>query len=911
MSDWYRQDSTDVLRQLDVDPVSGLTEAEAALRLQKYGLNELVGTGVRNPWRILWDQLTALMVVILIAAAAVSTLMADYKDAIAISVIVALNTLLGFAQEYRAEKAMAALRKLAVPSVRVRRDAAITNLPAVQLVPGDIVLLEAGNAVGADCRVLESADLQTQESALTGESQPIRKVADALNQASLPLGDRRNMVYMGTFVTAGRGQAVVTATGMKTELGRIASLVQTVQREPVPLQRRLGHLGRRLAVIALFLVAVIFALGLLRGVELKLMFLTAVSIGVAAIPEGLPAVVTIALTLGAQRMLRRKVLIRKLSAVETLGSVTVICSDKTGTLTENRMSVAVLNLSNQILDLPRHVQSGAVEGAPIEEIRRSGFGLLLAGGALCNDAIPERNGKQSRSIAILGDPTETALVMAAYDTGLSKVELERLMPRVGEIPFTSERKRMTTVHRMPVVPPPFPIEVAARRDSGSVSYVAFSKGAPAELLRVSDSVWIDGKIERLDESMRERLARDSDRLAEKGMRVLGVTFRYLDSLPAMMDDETIERDLTFVGLVGMIDPPRREAAAAVATCDAAGIRPVMITGDHPLTAKYIAEKLGITADGEIVTGPKLDRLSFDDLKSIAGKTSVYARVSPEHKLKIIQALQEGGEVVAMTGDGVNDAPALKRADIGVAMGVTGSDVAKETADMVLLDDNFATIVAAVEEGRVIYDNVRKFVKYILATNSGEIWVMLGAPFLGMPLPLLPLQILWMNLVTDGFPALALAMEPAESDTMRRSPFAPQESLFARGLGRHILWVGILMASLSVGVGYGYWRVGHSNWQTMVFTTLTLSQMAHVMAIRSERNSLFRIGVLSNKPLLGAVILTILLQLSLIYAPVLQGVFKTMALSPLDLGLSVLLSSSVFVAVELEKWLLRAARPHPR
>ncbi len=911
MSDWYQQDSADVLRQLEVNAASGLTEAEAARRLQKYGINELVGTGMRSPWRILWEQLTALMVVILIIAAAVSTLMADYKDAIAISVIVALNTLLGFAQEYRAEKAMDALRKLAVPSVRVRRNAEITNIPAIKLVPGDIVLLETGNVVAADCRVLEIADLQTQESALTGESQPIRKIAGALHQASLPLGDRRSMVYMGTFVTAGRGQAVVTATGMRTELGRIASLVQTVQREPVPLQRRLGHLGQRLAAIALFLVAVIFTLGLLRGEELKLMFLTAVSIGVAAIPEGLPAIVTIALTLGAQRMLRRKVLIRKLSAVETLGSVTVICSDKTGTLTENQMTVATLNLADRTLEFPSFLQSSTVDGASVEEMRRSGFGLLLAGGALCNDAIQKPNGKQPGLIVILGDPTEAALVIAANDLGLSKSELEGLMPRVGEIPFTSERKRMTTVHRMPTVPPPFPLEAAARHSTGGIPFVAFTKGAPGELLRASDTVWIDGKIERLSDSLRERLTQATDHLAGKGMRVLGVAFRYLDSLPALMDDETIERDLTFVGIVGMIDPPRREVAAAVATCGAAGIRPVMITGDHLLTAKYIAEQLGITHDGEIIAGPQLDRLSSDQLKRSAGRTSVYARVSPEHKLRIIQALQERGEIVAMTGDGVNDAPALKRADIGVAMGVTGSDVAKETADMVLLDDNFATIVAAVEEGRVIYDNVRKFIKYILATNSGEIWVMLVAPFLGMPLPLLPLQILWMNLVTDGFPALALAMEPAEYGTMRRPPYHPKENILGRGMGRHIIWVGILMACLSVSVGYGYWRVNHPNWQTMLFTTLTLSQMAHVMAIRSERGSLFQIGLLSNKPLLAAVMLTIGLQLGLIYVPFLRGVFKTMALSPHDLGLSILLSSSVFAAVELEKWLMRVYRPRPR
>jgi P-type Ca2+ transporter type 2C len=911
MSDYYQQDSTEILKHLDVDASRGLTEEQAASRLKEFGRNELAGSGIRSPWRILWEQLTALMVLILIAAALVSGLMADYKDAIAIAVIVILNTLLGFYQEYRAEKAMAALRKLALPFVRVRRDAEMKNVESFKLVPGDIVFFEPGNVVAADCRVLESTSLQTQESVLTGESQPVRKIEGAINQVSLPLGDRSNMVYMGTSVTAGRGQAVVTATGMNTELGHIAGLVHAIQREQVPLQRRLGHLGRRLAVIALFLVAAIFTLGMLRGEGFKLMFLTAVSIGVAAIPEGLPAVVTIALTLGAQRMLRRKALIRKLAAVETLGSVTVICSDKTGTLTENRMSVATLNLANQILDVRSYLPSSAAKSSSVEEKRHSGFGLLLAGAALCNDAVQQQDDKQPGLTLVLGDPTETALVTAAAELGLSKSDLERLMPRTREIPFTSERKRMTTMHRLPAGPLPFPIGVAAPHKLSGMAYVAFTKGAPAELLSISETVWVDGHIKPLNKSSREQLSKTIDDLAGKGMRVLGVAFRRMDSQSTSMEDEALERDLTFVGFVGMIDPPRKEVAAAVETCKLAGIRPVMITGDHLLTAKYIADHLGIAAQEQSLSGADLDQLSFDQLKRVAASTNVYARVSPEHKLKIIQALQECGEVVAMTGDGVNDAPALKRANIGVAMGVTGSDVAKETADMVLLDDNFATIVAAVEEGRVIYDNVRKFVKYILATNSGEIWVMLVAPFLGMPLPLLPLQILWMNLVTDGLPALALAMEPAESDIMSRSPFAPQESIFARGLGRHVVWVGVLMASLSIAVGYGYWRADHPNWQTMVFTMLTISQMAHVLAIRSERNSLFRIGFLSNKTLLGAVMLTIILQLSLIYVPVLQRVFGTSALSPLDLGLCILLSCILFAAVEFEKWLLRVRRSRPQ
>jgi len=895
MTNWHQLDPASVLRELRTDQSGGLGNEEASRRLEEYGRNELVGSGIKSPWLILWEQLTALMMVILIIAGVVSALLGDYKDAIAIGAIVVLNALLGFSQEYRAEKAMAALRKLSVPTVRVRRGGEVEEISAEALAPGDVILLEAGNLVAADCRIVESADLQTHEAALTGESEPIEKTTDALEAADVPLGDRRNMAYMGTFITAGRGLGVVTETGMKTQLGLIAKMIQTVKREATPLQRRLGHLGKVLAVAALLLVAVIFVLGLLRGDDLKLLFLTAVSIGVAAVPEGLPAVVTIALTLGAQRMLRRKVLIRKLPAVETLGSVTVICSDKTGTLTENRMTAAVLMVDGGEWNLSGGEQAAGAPGP--------GFGLLLAGCALCNDAIQQGHGK-GNSPQPIGDPTETALVAAACRSGLWKEELERALPRVGEAPFTSERKRMTTIHRLPAGGRATPDWLLAAGGEAK-PFVAFTKGAVDGLLEISDSIWTGGRSEPLTEARRAQLREANDELAKKGMRVLGVGFRFVDHV--QHGAEAMERNLTFAGMVGIIDPPRPEAGPAVARCKAAGIRPVMITGDHPLTAQNIAAKLGINHDGRVVTGRELDRLSGSALDEATETAQVYARVSPEHKLKIIEGLQRRGNIVAMTGDGVNDAPALKKADIGVAMGITGTDVAKEAADMVLLDDNFATIVAAVEEGRVIYDNVRKFIKYILATNSGEIWLMLAAPFFGMPLPLLPLQILWMNLVTDGLPALALGVEAPESDTMSRPPRRPDENIFSRGMGRHVLWVGLLMGILSLGAGYWYWRAGDSHWQTILFTTLTLSQMAHVMAIRSESQSLFRIGLMSNKALLGAVSLTLLLQLALIYTPFLQSFFKTERLPAGDLALTFALSSVIFAAVELEKWMTRNRR----
>ncbi|MDD3826793.1 MAG: cation-translocating P-type ATPase [Anaerolineae bacterium] len=903
MANWHELETEQVLAQVKSDGAAGLTTAEAERRLEEHGPNELVERGVKSPWRILWEQLTATMILILIVAAIISGFLGDWKDTVAILAIVILNAVLGFSQEYRAEKAMAALKKMAVPTVRVRRDGHVAEVPASSLVPGDLALLEAGVVVPADGRLLEAVNLRVEEASLTGESEPVEKHTSPLSRPGAPVGDRVNMAYMGTVVTYGRGTLVVTETGMDTELGRIADMIQGVERTATPLQGRLQQLGRGLAIGALGIVAIVFVLGLLRGEDLQLMILTGIGMAVAAVPEGLPAVVTVALALGAQRMLRRQALIRKLPAVETLGSVTVICSDKTGTLTENRMTVTVLD----VLGETQRVETLLRKGVPVIDAQvppdqppavRS-LVFLATAAALASDATLEPAEKGDGGYNVVGDPTEGALVVAAAQMGLPKYELEERWPRVAEVPFTSERKRMTTVHRAG------PPEEGAETPWCGHEYVAFAKGAVDSLLDISDRAWAGDEAVPLTDDLRQRIVAANDRMAAEGQRVLGAAFRCLDAGFDEADEAGLEQQMIFVGLVGMIDPPRPEVRDAVQTAMGAGIRPVMITGDHPLTAREIARQLGIaTEDAEALTGEQLARMSVEDLEGVVQKVPVYARVSPEHKLKIVQALQDLGHIVAMTGDGVNDAPALKKADIGVAMGITGTDVSKEAADMVLLDDNFTTIVAAVREGRVIYDNIRKFIKYTMTSNAGEIWVMLLAPFLGMPLPLLPLQILWVNLVTDGLPGLALAVEPAERLTMRRPPHDPQESIFGRGLGVYVLWVGLLMGLVSLGLGFWAWGTDRPNWQTMVFTTLTLSQMGNVLALRSNRESLFTLGLLSNKPLLGAVALTFVLQMAVVYVPFLQDLFNTSALSPADLGISLLLSTVVFWAVELEKLLAR-------
>ncbi len=908
MTEWHKLSAGETLARLNSAADEGLTESEAQKRLEQYGPNELVEKGGRKPLEIIIDQIKEPMVIVLLVAALVSGLLGEFLDVAVILAIVILNAIIGFTQEYKAEQAIRALKEMAVPVVRARRGGRLQEISAKLLVPGDIVILETGNAIPADGRLLESVNLKVDESALTGESESIEKFTEPLLEDHLPVGDRRNMVFMGTNVTYGRGTAVITATGMNTELGAIAEMLQTVEQEMTPLQKRLAQLGKNLAIAAVIIIAIVMAVGFVTRdpaeplrVTLEILFLTGISMAVAAIPEGLPAVVTITLSLGSQRMLRRNALIRKLPAVETLGSVTVICSDKTGTLTQNQMTVTVLDVLGHTEKVAILLVGGkgALQDADLDVTKPPKdrtLSLLVKAAALCNDAILE---KENGTVHAIGDPTEAALIVAADQFGYDKTTLEEQMPRVAEIPFSSETKRMTTIHELRLDP-------AETNIPGALTpYVAFTKGAISSIFEICDGVWTGrtDEIVPLDDEIRQRVQTANDKLAAQGQRILGVSFKLMDSL-----DEPAEAGQILVGLVGMIDPPRPEVKAAVATAEMAGIRPVMITGDHPLTAQHIAKELGIADNDKNIAGKQLAQMSLADLETAVEDTSVFARVSPEHKLNIVDAFQSKGEVVAMTGDGVNDAPALRKADIGVAMGITGTDVSKEASDMILLDDNFATIVAAVEEGRTIYDNIVKFIKYTLSSNTGELLVMLIGPLLGMPLPLLPLQILWINLVTDGLPGLALATEDKEPGIMKRPPFKSSDSIFARGVGAQIIWVGLLMGFVSLLVGYVFWLENPDPftgvWRTMVFTTLVLAQMGNAIAIRSNEESVFKLGLFKNRTMVIAVTTTFLLQLALIYAPFLQKIFKTQPLDTYHLIVALLASAVVFAAVEMEKWVRR-------
>jgi Ca2+-transporting ATPase len=864
LGDWHLREAHELVAAHAVDPAHGLQEHQVAQRTLEFGPNALPTADTRSLLALVWEQFSDFMVLVLLAAAMISGVIGNLVDTLVIVVIVLLNAAIGLAQSWRSDKALAALQRLSEAQATVLRSGQVQQVPAQVLVPGDIVLLEAGNHVPADLRLIKTAQLKVDESALTGESVTVDKHTEVLEGTAQALGDRLNMAFKGTTATHGRGRGLVVATGQATELGKVAGLLDQGRPRSTPLQLRLAAFGKRVASGVLAICAVIFGVGVLRGEDPMLMVLTAISLAVAAIPEALPAVVTVLLALGARKMVSVNALIRRLPAVETLGSVTYICTDKTGTLTQNRMQVQCL-----------------MAGAATDTARTE----LLQAGALCNDATPAPDGSW------LGDPTETALTDAAACAGLIKADLDAQWPRVLELPFDSVRKRMSTFHRAPE------------------GFRAYTKGAPESVIPLCTSHWT-GTDEAIRFEAADWLAR-ADALAAQGLRVLALARRAHSRLPAPGTDNinAVEQDLCLIGLIGLIDPPRPEALEAVRECAAAGITPVMITGDHPATARAIALQLGMIADADapVLTGADLASMDDSALMAQVRQVRVYARVDPAQKIRIVQALQAHGEFVAMTGDGVNDAPALKQADIGIAMGKGGTDVAREAASLVLLDDNFATIVKAVREGRRIYDNIRKFVRYTMTDNSGEIWIIFLAPLLLLPIPLLPIHILWVNLVTDGLPGLALAAEPAERGIMQRPPRAPTESLFANGMWQHVLGVGLLLAGLCLGVQAWAINTGHTSWQTMVFTVLILGQMAHVLAIRSETEALWQQGLTSNLPLLGAVLLTFCLQMATIYVPFLNPVFKTQPLSLSELALCLAAAGVVWVVVEIEKAWRRSRR----
>lgn len=960
MSEYYNQTVEQVAADLKADPVNGLSSAEAQRRLAEYGRNVLPTGEGTSVWKILLSQFAEMMVLVLIGAAVISVFLNEVEDALVILVIVVLNAALGTYQEYRAEQALAALGAMQVPRVRIRRDGGVSEISAEELVPGDLVMLQEGDRIPADGRLVLAKSLNIEEAALTGESQPVEKITDVIGGNEVPLGDRLNMAFMGTAINFGRGEMLVTGTGLKTQLGKIATMLMEVEDQKTPLQVQLNRLTVMLIRGALLVVFVVFVVGLLRGFALDEMLITAIGLAVAAVPEGLPAIITVSLSLGAARMVKRHALIRKLPAVETLGSVTVICSDKTGTLTKNEMTATMLALPG--------IDDVAVSGigyTPEGDFRigeeslnpaiHPQVGRFLQALTLDTDAYLERD--EDGRFRVVGDTTEGALLVAAQKIGWTRAQLEKDLPRIAELPFSSERKAMTTIHQV----------VGTQSDMlFDGKYIAITKGAPDRLIGWAKFEHRPEGVVELSGERRQVWYDYVNKMASQGLRVLGVAYRPLESVPDVIKPE-IEREMYLLGLVGILDPARPEAKAAVQKARDAGIRPIMITGDHGLTAEAIATDLGILQRGEhAITGAELEKMDESQLVDALKRTSAFARVSPEHKLKLVKALQSQGEVAAMTGDGVNDAPALKQANIGVAMGITGTEVSKGAADMVLTDDNFASIVAAVEEGRTIYDNIRKFVRYLLSSNIGEILVMLIAILIGMPIPLLAIQILWVNLVTDGLPAIALGFEPGEANVMKRKPRAKDETIFARGLGRQVIALAVVLAILTlIGFYYGHvthgldafsptlgaedktyaelvtmvgpeevpaeWdsltteqRIsaleggssdssgGHSDAQgllgaleslprTIAFTVLALGQMFHVAGIHAgDSVSFFRVGFKSNRILMWAVLSTFVLQLLVLYVPFMNRILDTYPMGLKDLLVSLVLAFFVLLATEADR-----------
>jgi Ca2+-transporting ATPase len=904
---WYGKESTRIANELSVNLQTGLCQDDVEKRIRQYGYNELKEKQAETFLQKLVKQLKDFLVIILIIASIVSGLVGEISDAFVIIAIVVVNAVLGIIQEGKAEKALEALKRISAPNARVCREGHIGVIPARNLVPGDIVLIEAGDSIPADLRLIESVNLKIDEASLTGESVSVEKDADKIFETEIPIGDRVNMVYMSTTATYGRGKGIVVNIGANTEIGKIAEVIQSFGDETTPLQVKLNQLGKWLGLACLAICFLVFIIGFLRQGHIFEMFLVAISLAVAAIPEGLPAVVTIVLAIGMKRMAQKNAIIRKLLAVETLGCVTVICSDKTGTLTQNEMTVVKIYSGGTIYKVTGsgynpcgEFYAGEVRIDPEQD---GDCKLLLLSGVLCNDSILELKDAAENTWGVIGDPTEGALVVAGTKAGLDKTSLNEKYRRIAELPFDSKRKMMTTFHQA-LTP-------------GKV--VAFTKGAPDIILKQCSHIVANGVVQPLTDEWRREIIRVNSEFACNALRVLAFTYREYEHLPAAINSETVEEDLIFLGLMGMIDPARKEAAEAIKVCKEAGIKPVMITGDYRDTAVAIAKDLGLAPENtEVMTGFDLDRISDDELLDRADQVSVYARVSPEHKVRIVEILKGRGHVTAMTGDGVNDAMALKCSDIGVSMGITGTDVAKETADIILMDDNFATIVAAVREGRIIYSNIRKFVFYLLSCNVGEILVVFISILFNLPIPLLPIQLLWLNLVTDSFPALALGTEHGDPNIMKQKPRAKQEPILNKSM---IIGIGVQSIAILGAVLAAYiWALhkysgGIANIterglymaRTIAFTTLISAELIRAYSGRSEYYSILKIGVFSNKILVWASAVSFGLLLAVLYIPFLQPVFKTFALSWHDWVIVVCFCIIPFLAGEFYKPLARRMR----
>ena len=871
---WYLKTKEQALLELKTRE-QGITQYEATQRLEEYGPNELKKARKLTPLRIFLEQFRSFLIIILIAAVVISLLLGEFIDGMAILVIVMLNAILGFVQEYRAEKTLEALEKMASPTAKVMRNGSIVEVDRREIVPGDIIILEEGDRVVADSLLLQSSSLRIDEAMLTGESLPVDKDVGIIKK-QVPISERKNMAFMGTIVTYGRAEALVVATGMNTEMGKIAKMVQEEKAGETPLQHKLQKLGKQLGILVIAIVALLFFVGFyFENYNIVDMFLTSISLAVSEVPEGLPAVVTVTLAIGMRRMVKRNAIVRKLSAVEALGAVTVICSDKTGTLTKDEMTVKRVYTNQRVYDVSGigyepegHI---SLSGKKVDPATDRHLSMVLKGSRLCNNAVLE---KKKRHWSVIGDPTEGALVVLAEKVGFTKKRLEKETPKISEIPFSSERKMMTTIHK---------------NGRGIVTY---TKGAPEIVLELCDKILENGKVRRMTKKDREIVSGKIKDMACDALRVLGLGYREMKKTPKVIKFDEIEEDMVFIGLVGMIDPPRIGVKHAIKMCDQAGIRVVMVTGDHQLTAVAVADELNILREGKVITGDELQNMSDEQLNTVIENVNVYARVLPEHKVRILGALKSKGHIVAMTGDGANDAPALKKADIGVAMGIKGTDVSKEASDMILTDDNFATIVNSIEEGRGIYDNIRKFIRFLFSANFDETALITIITLLALPLPLIPIQILWLNLATDGLPALALGIDPKEKDIMKRPPRNPKKGILS-GMMFFILAITVvnLISGLSVYF-WGYSILGESidKIRTMVFTTLVMFELFVVFNCKSEKHWVFNRETFNNKWLIIAVVISFGLHLFILYNPLMQVVFKTVPLSLFDWGRVLLLSS---------------------